>query len=98
VRAEFDQQPVEAGSLVSACLQARLVTGEARWSSEASRAFRWYLGQNQLQLPLYDATTGGCRDGLHPDRRNENEGAESTLSFLLALCELRAAERAEARS
>jgi hypothetical protein len=55
----------------------------------AQRAFDWFLGHNHLRLPVYDAATGGCRDGLHPERRNENQGAESTLSFLLALVELR---------
>jgi hypothetical protein len=55
-------------------------------------AFTWFLGQNQLHEPVYDPSTGGCRDGLHPDRVNQNQGAESTLSFLLALLEMRAAE------
>jgi hypothetical protein len=57
---------------------------------EAQRVFSWFLGKNDLGLPLYDATTGGCRDGLHPDRINENQGAESTLSFLMALLEMQA--------
>ncbi len=60
---------------------------------DARRAFDWFLGQNQKQLALYDPTTGGCRDGLHADRVNENQGAESTLSFLLALAEMRATDR-----
>lgn len=93
-RATFDQQPVEACAMVSACLSARRVTGDDRWTVHARRAFAWFLGQNQLQLPLYDAGTGGCRDGLHRDRANENQGAESTVSFLLALLEMRGAERA----
>jgi hypothetical protein len=58
---------------------------------KARNAFNWFLGQNRLQQPLYDAATGGCRDGLHADRPNENQGAESTLSFLMALLELRTA-------
>ena len=94
-RARFDQQPIEAGAMVSACLQAFRVTGNPRWRKEAWSAFNWFLGNNDLQLPLYDASTGGCRDGLHPDRANENQGAESTLSFLLALSELKLSERAE---
>ncbi len=98
VRASFDQQPVEACGAVAACLLARRVTDDARWSAEASRAFLWFLGQNERQAMVYDATTGGCRDGLHADRLNENEGAESTLSFLLALSELRAAGRVEITS
>jgi hypothetical protein len=88
-KARFDQQPIEAAGAVSACLQAYRVTGDSRWRSEAWSAFNWFLGDNDLQLPLYDCITGGCRDGLHPDRANENQGAESTLSFLMALLEMR---------
>ena len=93
-RAAFDQQPVEACAMVSACLEARRVTGDALWAKQARNALNWFLGQNQLQRSLYDATTGGCRDGLHADRVNENQGAESTVSFLLALLEMRSADRA----
>ncbi len=84
----FDQQPVEACATISACLEAYRLTHEERWSEEAHCVFRWFLGKNDLQVPLYDATTGGCKDGLHPDRVNENQGAESTLSFLMALLEM----------
>jgi glycosyltransferase involved in cell wall biosynthesis len=93
-KASFDQQPVEACAMVSACLEAGRATGDARWAEHARRAFNWFIGQNALQQALYDATTGGCRDGLHADRVNENQGAESTLSFLLALSEMRLADRA----
>ena len=91
-KARFDQQPVEACATVSACLEVYNLTEERLWFDEAQRVFRWFLGQNDLQLPLYDATTGGCRDGLHPDRINENQGAESTLSFLMALLEMHEAK------
>jgi glycosyltransferase involved in cell wall biosynthesis len=91
-RARFDQQPVEAQAMVSACLEAQRITGEKYWHTEAHRAFEWFLGRNDLHLPVYDPTTGGCRDGLHPDRPNENQGAESTLAFLQSLLELRLAE------
>ena len=91
-RARFDQQPVEAQAMVSACLEADRITGDKRWRKEARRAFEWFLGRNDLNLPIYDPMTGGCRDGLHPDRANENQGAESTLAFLQALLELRLAE------
>ncbi len=84
----FDQQPVEACATISACLEAYRFTHHKRWSDEADCVFRWFLGKNDLQAPLYDATTGGCKDGLHPDRVNENQGAESTLSFLMALLEM----------
>ncbi len=59
---------------------------------EAWSAFQWFLGVNDLQVPLYDSATGGCRDGLHPDRVNENQGAESTLSFLMALLDMQRIE------
>jgi glycosyltransferase involved in cell wall biosynthesis len=87
-KARFDQQPIEAAGAVSACLEAFRVTGDSRWRSEAWSAFNWFLGDNDLQLPLYDSATGGCRDGLHPERVNQNQGAESTLSFLMALLEM----------
>ena len=91
-RARFDQQPVEAAVTVSACLEADQVTGDHRWYEEATRAFEWFLGRNDLGLSLYDPLTGGCRDGLHPDRVSQNEGAESTLALLTALVEMRLAE------
>jgi glycosyltransferase involved in cell wall biosynthesis len=93
--AQFDQQPVEACTIVSACLEAHRVTGEDIWSEHARRAFNWFLGQNDLDIVLYDSSTGGCRDGLHATRANENQGAESTVSFLLALLEMRLAGRFE---
>ncbi|MGA2644517.1 MAG: glycosyltransferase family 4 protein [Candidatus Sulfotelmatobacter sp.] len=95
-KARFDQQPLEAAGAVSACLEAYRVTGDNRWRNEAWSAFNWFLGENDLQLPLYDSVTGGCRDGLHPERANENQGAESTLSFLIALLEMRSLQNSEA--
>jgi glycosyltransferase involved in cell wall biosynthesis len=94
-KARFDQQPVEACAAVSACLEAYRATGKGRWRKEAWSAFNWFLGDNDLQIALYDPNTGGCRDGLHPDRANENQGAESTLSFLMALLEMRKLEEAD---
>lgn len=91
-RAHFDQQPIEAQTMVSACLEAYHITGEKRWRDEAQRAFEWFLVRNDLNLPVYDPRSGGCRDGLHPDCTNENQGAESTLAFLQSLLELRLAE------
>ncbi len=92
VRARFDQQPVEAQAMVSASLEAYRITGEKSWLKEARRSFDWFLGRNDLNLSLYDPLTGGCRDGLHSDRLNENQGAESTLAFLQSLLELRLIE------
>jgi hypothetical protein len=94
-KARFDQQPIEASAAVSACLQAHRATGESSWRQSAWSAFNWFLGDNDLQIALYDPSTGGCRDGLHPDRVNENQGAESTLSFLMALLEMRQLEDSE---
>jgi glycosyltransferase involved in cell wall biosynthesis len=88
VRADFDQQPIEAQSTVSACLEAYRATADPWWYEQAQGAFDWFLGWNDLGLELYCPQTGGCRDGLHPDRGNENQGAESTLSFLLSLTEM----------
>lgn len=87
-RADFDQQPLEAQAMVSACLEASLATRDPRWHEEAQRAFEWFLGRNDLGLPLYDPATGGCHDGLHKDRLSRNQGAESTLAFHLARCDM----------
>jgi hypothetical protein len=94
-RARFDQQPVEAQAMISASLEAYRITGKKSWYMEARRVFEWFLGRNDLHLPVYDPTTGGCRDGLHSDRPNENQGAESTLAFLQSLLELRLSENIE---
>lgn len=88
MRAYFDQQPLEAQSTVSACLAAFDITGDEYWHRTAIRVFKWFTGLNDLGLPIYDQQTGGCHDGLHIDRVNQNQGAESTLSYLLALAEL----------
>ncbi|HSL29705.1 MAG TPA: glycosyltransferase, partial [Anaerolineales bacterium] len=85
----FDQQPVEVHALVSACLDAYRVTRDLKWYDSASQAFEWFLGRNALGVSVYDKVTGGCRDGLHIDRLNENQGAESTLAFVQALLEMR---------
>lgn len=86
--ARFDQQPVEAAATVSACLDAYRVHGDRRWLRQARWAFDWFLGENHLQHWLFDSATGGCRDGLHANGPNQNQGAEATLSFQLALHEL----------
>jgi glycosyltransferase involved in cell wall biosynthesis len=94
-RARFDQQPVEAQAMVSACLAAQTISGQASWGQEAQRAFDWFLGRNDLRLSVFDPATGGCRDGMHPDRANQNQGAESTLAFIHSLLEIRLAEHDE---
>ena len=91
-RANFDQQPVEAQATVSACLEAYRATSDFWWYEHAQRAFDWFIGWNDLGLELYSPETGGCRDALHVDRANGNQGAESTLAFLLSLAEMRLAQ------
>lgn len=89
----FDQQPLEAAATISACLVAWRADGDAEWRAAANRAFAWFLGGNDLSLPLVDLETGSCRDGLHRDRPNENRGGESVISYLLGLSEIRQAAR-----
>ena len=91
-RAGFDQQPIEANAMVSACLEAYRVTTDPYWHAQASRAFDWFLGWNDLGLELYSPSSGGCYDALHVDRVNQNQGAESTLAFLLSLAEMKLLE------
>ena len=88
-RANFDQQPIEAQAMVSACLEAYRATSDSWWYKQAHRAFDWFLGWNDLGLEVYSSNTGGCRDALHVDRVNGNQGAESTLAFLLSLAEMK---------
>jgi glycosyltransferase involved in cell wall biosynthesis len=95
--AAFDQQPVEACAIAGACLAAARIDGDPGWGPRARWAFDWFLGENHLRQWLFDPSTGGCRDGLHADRPNLNQGAEATLSFLLALHELRAETALDAR-
>jgi glycosyltransferase involved in cell wall biosynthesis len=85
----FDQQPIEASATISACFAARRADNGKEWPLEARRAFDWFLGENDLQTALIDPDTGSCSDGLHPDRPNENKGAESAVSYLLGLVEMR---------
>jgi hypothetical protein len=89
----FDQQPVEASATISACLAGWQADGGAEWPAGGMRAFGWFLGENDLQTALIDPDTGSCSDGLHPDRANENKGAESALSYLLGLVEIRRFKR-----
>ena len=80
----FDEQPVDAGSLVEACAAAYQVTKDNHYLDWANTAWEWYEGRNLLGLSMIDEETGGVRDGLHEDRVNLNEGAEAVLSYLLA--------------
>ena len=92
----FDQQPLEATASIAASLVALNLTADPKWRTEAYRAFAWFFGANDLSQPLVDPDTGSCRDGLHPDRRNENRGGESVVSYLLALADIRQLEQVNA--
>lgn len=94
----FDQQPLEAWATISACIAAWHADGDPRWSTEATRALEWFTGRNDLQQTLIDPQTGSCRDGLHPDRPNQNQGAESCLSYLHSLVEMREHQRTKSTS
>jgi glycosyltransferase involved in cell wall biosynthesis len=87
-KARFDQQPVEANAMIEACVEAFNVTRDKTWFENAVMCFNWFLGHNDLNMPLYDPKTGGCRDGLMADGINQNEGAESSLAWLLSLMTL----------
>jgi len=84
----FDQQPIEANTMVEACVEAFNVTRDHTWFENAVMCFNWFLGHNDLNMPLYDPKTGGCRDGLMADGINQNEGAESSLAWLISLMTL----------
>lgn len=87
-RARFDQQPIESNAMIEACVEAFNITRDKTWFDSAVMCFNWFLGHNDLNMLLYDAKTGGCRDGLMADGINQNEGAESTLAWLLSLMTL----------
>ncbi len=87
-KARFDQQPIEANAMIGACVEAYNFTRDKTWFDNAAMCFNWFLGHNDLNMPLYDPKTGGCRDGLMADGINQNEGAESTLAWLLSLMTL----------
>ncbi len=88
----YDQQPIEAHAMVSAAIEAFDVTKDPFWREQAHLAFDWFLGRNDHGLPIYNASTGGCYDGLAEHQVNQNQGAESTLAFLLSLAEMQRLE------
>jgi hypothetical protein len=97
-RARFDQQPIEAHNMIEACIEAHRITGDEKWVVDARRSFDWFLGQNDLNTPVYDYRTKGCRDGLTADGTNQNQGAESTLAWLLSLLNMYSFSGSEALS
>jgi hypothetical protein len=84
-KAQYDQQPLEAAAMIGACIEAYECTHGEAWIQTAFACFDWYLGKNDQRIQLYDPVTGGCRDGLQSNGVNENQGAESTVSYMLSL-------------
>jgi hypothetical protein len=84
-KSAFDQQPIEAAALVTACYNAYIITKDKKWLEEIRKSFYWFLGKNDHHEMLYDFATGGCNDGLTSSGVNHNQGAESTLSWLTSL-------------
>ena len=84
-RSMFDQQPIEVKSLIDACLDTYIETGDKKWFEESERCLSWFLGHNDLGLPVCDYKTGGCGDGLESQGINGNQGAESTLAWIISL-------------
>jgi hypothetical protein len=87
-KAPSDEQAIDAAAFVLSFRGAYLATGDHHYLVRMRQSFAWFLGANRLRLPLYDSVTGGCRDGLGAEHVNQNEGAESTLSFLMSLLEM----------
>lgn len=79
---QFDQQPIEANAIAEAALAAWYVTGDDHWGREVERAWAWFLGSNDAGIVMIDPEAGAGFDGLKPEGRNENRGAESTLAAL----------------
>jgi hypothetical protein len=94
--ARFDQQPIEAQNMIEACIEAHYVTRDEKWIDEARCCFEWFLGRNDLNVSLYDFKTGGCCDGLTADGPNQNQGAESTLAWLISLLQIHQLNESEA--
>ncbi|WP_414713663.1 glycosyltransferase family 4 protein, partial [Sphingomonas sp.] len=94
----FDQQPLEAWATIDAALTAHRITGDTRWQAAAVRAYRWYLGANDVGIPVAAISDGGCYDGLMSDRVNLNQGAESVLAFQFACCAMASLALEPARS
>lgn len=84
-KARFDQQPIEVAALIDACYEAYLATQDKEWRQVIDQCLNWFLGGNDIREPVYDFRTGGCKDGLHSAGVNQNQGAESTLAWLMAL-------------
>jgi len=96
LKARFDQQPIDALNMIEACIEAYNITKDEKWAAAARRCFEWFLGVNDLNIPLYDHTTGGCCDGLTADGANRNQGAESTFAWVLSLLNMYSLQNTDA--
>jgi hypothetical protein len=88
-RAQFDQQPIEAATMIAACQVMLAMADDVRYRDAAEAAYAWFLGVNDTGIPVATPSTGGCHDGLEADGVNANQGAESTLAWLMALERIR---------
>jgi glycosyltransferase involved in cell wall biosynthesis len=84
IRSFFDQQPIDASSMVQTYLTAYAITHKEDYYNNAVLAFNWFLGKNHLKQMIYNDVTGGCHDGLSKSSINLNQGAESTIEYLIS--------------
>ena len=92
-RAFYDQQPLEATAMVEAAIDAYCATKEKQYFKAAKAAFGWFLGQNSRGVMIYNPETAGCYDGLSTEEVNRNQGAESSICYLLARIKLEEANQ-----
>ena len=92
-RAIYDQQPLEAAAMVEAAVDAFYATKDKSYLEIANTTFEWFLGRNSRKIQVYSPETGGCFDGLAPEKVNMNQGAESSISYLLARLKLEEVKR-----
>ena len=92
-RSRFDQQPIEAASMIAAAAAAYKTTRRRRYVDAAEMAYGWFLGDNDTGIPIANPLSGGCFDGLTPSGPNQNQGAESTIMWLIALETMRELRR-----
>lgn len=83
-RSQYDQQPEDPAAMIQALTYVFDLTSDERYKNLAKKCFSWFLGNNSLNKIMYDEETGGCYDGLHPNRVNLNQGAESLVSYLMS--------------
>ena len=95
IRSRFDQQPIEATALILATRAAFEATADRRYRTAMERAYGWFLGDNDGEIAVADPRRGAGFDGLTPSGVNVNQGAESTLMWLMALEHVRSARASD---